>query len=81
MRRHPCHCLNFVGNGNPQNAVSLGSEVHAVFGVGIEQVLDIGLIAIEEILTYADSDGLRAYETWEKHKNKVKKQREQMDNG
>lgn len=31
-----------------------------------DELLDIGLMTIEEILNYADTDGLRAYETWSK---------------
>ena len=33
-----------------------------------DEMLDIGLIAIEEMLFYAHRDGLRPYETWDKVK-------------
>lgn len=38
-----------------------------------EQMLDIGLITIEEILAYAHSDGLRPYEFWDKVKRTLGK--------
>ena len=38
-----------------------------------DEMLDIGLITIEEVLFYADRDGLRPYELWDK----VKRQREE----
>jgi hypothetical protein len=34
-----------------------------------EEMLDIGLITIEEVLLYAHTDGLRPYELWEKVKS------------
>lgn len=46
-------------------------------GHTLEQMVDIGLITIEEILVYADRDGLRAYECWDK----VKKQLRKKQNG
>lgn len=36
-----------------------------------EQMLDIGLITLEEILFYAHHDGLRPYEVWEKVRQKL----------
>ena len=36
-----------------------------------EQLLDIGLITIEEILVYAHRDGMRAYEWWDKAKKSL----------
>lgn len=36
-----------------------------------EQMLDIGLITIEEVLAYAHTDGLRPYELWEKVKRNL----------
>jgi hypothetical protein len=32
----------------------------------LDEMLDIGLLTIEEVLSYAHSDGLRPYELWEK---------------
>lgn len=40
----------------------------------LDDLLDIGLIAIEETLLYADTDGLRAYETWEKVRARMDKE-------
>jgi len=45
------------------------------YGHTLEDVLDIGLLTIEEILVYADRDGLRAYETWEKVRKQIRKQK------
>jgi hypothetical protein len=39
----------------------------------LEEMLDIGLITIEEVLFYAHTDGLRPYELWEKVKKKFDK--------
>lgn len=39
----------------------------------LEEMLDIGLIVIEEVLAYAHSDGLRPYEFWEKVKKSFAK--------
>jgi hypothetical protein len=36
-----------------------------------EQMLDIGLITLEETLHYAHTDGLRPYEWWEKEKDRI----------
>lgn len=36
-----------------------------------DDMLDIGLIVIEEVLLYAHTDGLRPYETWEKVKKSL----------
>ena len=38
-----------------------------------DEMLDIGLVAIEEVLAYAHSDGLRPYEYWEKVKARMGK--------
>ncbi len=40
----------------------------------LDDMLDIGLIVIEEILAYAHSDGLRPYELWEKVRKQTTKQ-------
>lgn len=36
-----------------------------------EEMLDIGLITLEEVLAYAHTDGLRPYEWWEKEKKRL----------
>jgi hypothetical protein len=38
-----------------------------------DEMLDIGLITIEEVLFYAHTDGLRPYESWEKVKKRMQK--------
>lgn len=40
----------------------------------LDDMLDIGLLVIEEILAYAHSDGLRPYELWEKVRGPTRKQ-------
>lgn len=39
--------------------------------VSLDQMLDIGLITIEELLLFAHTDGLRPYELWEKVKKTI----------
>ncbi len=39
----------------------------------LEDMLDIGLLTLEEILLYAHDDGLRPYETWSKVKRRLLK--------
>jgi len=41
-----------------------------------DQMLDIGLLALEEILFYAHTDGLRPYEFWAKVKQQMQKKAE-----
>jgi hypothetical protein len=41
--------------------------------MSLDDMLDIGLITIEEILFYAHTDGLRPYETWSKVKKRFNK--------
>lgn len=38
----------------------------------LDEMLDIGLLTIEEVLCYAHTDGLRPYEVWEKVKTKLR---------
>jgi len=47
-----------------------GSDLHPF---SCEEMLDVGLITIEETLFYAHRDGLRPYETWDKVKKQLAK--------
>ena len=47
----------------------MGLDSHPV---SLDGMLDMGLITIEEILSYAHTDGLRPYEVWTKIKAKLK---------
>jgi hypothetical protein len=39
----------------------------------LDQMLDVGLLTLEEILFYAHTDGLRPYETWSKVKRQLER--------
>ena len=48
-------------------------------GFTLDQMLDVGLFALEEILRYTHTDGLRPYETWEKIKHQIQPNKEQIN--
>ncbi len=45
----------------------------------LDDMLDLGLITLEEILIYAHTDGLRPYETWEKTKHQMQLKKEKVN--